>query len=132
MKTNLVCTCIVLIVACMLSVPVKGQERVRNRSIHYSQMMIKLDGTVVSTQDNGATWLWSVPTHQRTIERVIPVPYEEGQQVTVSDVLGTILFQGSSEEWKQARHNSSHYGAMLIVTKSANGVSTTESIYRTR
>lgn len=132
MRTNHVCTCIVLITACMLSIPVKGQELVRNRTIHYSQMMIKLDGTVVSTQDNGASWTRTPASYNQTKESAMPAQEVEGQVVIVADVLGNIVFQGSDVEWRYMQYNSSLYGAMLIVTKHSSGVSTTERLIRTR
>jgi len=132
MRTLFVCTCVALSLAGVTSAQTGRQVPVRDRVIHYSQMMIKLDGTVVSTHDNGATWTWTVPPLKELTAPVAPMPIADVETVIVSDVLGNIMFQGSEDDWRRRRHDPTLSGALLVVTKRPNGVSTTERILRTK
>lgn len=132
MRTKLAFLCLFLFIAVAVGAFAGGSVNTQRRTVHYSQMMIKLDGTIVSTQDNGATWTWAKPTHRGAEVRTTPESAEGIEMMIVSDILGNIKFQGSEDEWMARQYDQSLRGALLIVTKRANGVSTTERIIRTK
>ncbi len=132
MRTKLAFLCLFLFIAGTVGAFAGGSVNTQRRTVHYSQMMIKLDGTIVYTQDNGATWTWEKRTHKEAEVRMTPESAEGNEMLIVSDILGNIKFKGSEDEWMARKDDPSLHGALLIVTKRANGVSTTERIIRTR